>query len=356
MMRCHFDVEKLKEILDWRTFDYDFIFSNLPEHTTQLANFFCNNTNINPTIFGYLHWIETKDSVSQAKHMFNHNISGILEMQRCGLNSQWLKDYILKNAKEIYSVSTVRKLDSILEVCYLGVDSILDKKVKKIPKSIIFNHRASSYTGSDNFLANMDKLYKVRQDFKVYTTMLDVNKPYVEKLNLDDRQSYLDTLAMMSIGVGAFRSYSAWSISTTDGLAMGVPYLLPNNLCYPEMLGDDYPYFYNSDAEFLAKMNDMLDNPTELNINLDSFLWNKRIEKWFNNFDILNDYGRTVSCTESYLRMFDYIKEKGYVTKKDLTKYMGWGVNISLTPYRNRLRQDGIKFTVDGYKFIEKGE
>jgi hypothetical protein len=298
-------------------------------------------------VFGYLHWIETPESVSQQKYMFNHHIAGLLEMKKCGLNSQWLKDYILKKASSVYSDTTLKKLDNILEVCYLGVDSIT--KGKKEPKSIIYNHRGSAYTGSDRFIACMDKLYEARKDFKVYTTMLEVTRPYVEKLNIDSRKQYLKKLATMSVGVGMFQHYSAWSISTTDGLSCGVPYLLPNKLCYPEMLSEDYPFFYEDDNDFLVKMNDMLDNPIKLDIDLDKFLWNNRMKHWFNDFGILNEYGHSVSDTESYAKMYKFIKNKGIVTKKSIMNHMGWGVNISITPYRNRLRQDGVRFTLDGY-------
>ena len=55
----------------------------------------------------------------------------------------------------------------------------------------------------------------------------------------------------MKVGVGCFQKYSAWSISTTDSLSMGVPYVLPNKLCYPEMVGKDYPLLYDDGKDLL---------------------------------------------------------------------------------------------------------
>ena len=52
-----------------------------------------------------------------------------------------------------------------------------------------------------------------------------------------------------------------WSISTTDGLSQGVPYVLPNKLCYPEMVGKDYPLLYE-EKDFLSTIENMLDNPS----------------------------------------------------------------------------------------------
>ena len=40
---------------------------------------------------------------------------------------------------------------------------------------------------------------------------------------------------------------------------MGVPYILPNKLCYPEMVGKDYPLLYEGRDEFL-QINGALDD------------------------------------------------------------------------------------------------
>ena len=47
------------------------------------------------------------------------------------------------------------------------------------------------------------------------------------------------------------------------------------------------------------------------------------------------------------------IKSKKFVTKRGITEYLNWGVRISLTPYRNRLRNDkNIRLTQNGYEYI----
>jgi hypothetical protein len=53
-----------------------------------------------------------------------------------------------------------------------------------------------------------------------------------------DRDIYLNNISEAVFGVGAFKNYSAWSMSVTDGLSVGVPYLLPKGLCYEEMVKD----------------------------------------------------------------------------------------------------------------------
>ena len=43
-------------------------------------------------------------------------------------------------------------------------------------------------------------------------------------------------------------------MSTTDGLSRGVPYILPKELCYEEMVGENYPLLYNGKKEFDTKL------------------------------------------------------------------------------------------------------
>ena len=47
-------------------------------------------------------------------------------------------------------------------------------------KTIVFNHREGVYTGSKWFFETMDKLWEERQDFKVYTTLKEMGKPYTK--------------------------------------------------------------------------------------------------------------------------------------------------------------------------------
>ena len=81
-------------------------------------------------------------------------------------------------------------------------------------------------------------------------------------------------------------------------------------------------------------------------------LWDERISKWFNNWDGVFDL-KEMQETESLLKIKDYIQQKKFVTKKDILEYMGWGVRIKWSGYRNTLRTyPEIKFTKNGYEWI----
>jgi len=359
-MRTHFNFYELSKLIDWPCNDYDIVYSHLPEHTLQLSNFFHNNTNIIPKIIGYCHWFEVDENTAYDKRMLMHNIAGVLEMEEMGVNSLWLKNHILDKVKDIYSENILNRLGNIIQPHYLGVDEIdIDDPLQKTrAKSIIFNHRPNEYTGFHWFIETMDSIWKDRQDFTVYFTLADVDKPWAQRVKMNSRQEYMNFLKSMYIGVGTFEKYSAWSIAATDGMSHGVPYVLPHKLVYPEMLNKEYPLFYNNREHFKILIVQLLNSKklrdeahSWIKSNIQNFTWQNRVTKWFNDWDIFNF--KTPSKTETYDKIVNFIHNKKSVDKKDILEYLGWGIRIPFTPYRHLLRETpNIKLTKDRYEWI----
>jgi len=359
-MRCHFNYNEIKANLRWKHTDYDVVYSHLPEHTLNMTNLLENDTNISPKYVGYCHWYEVDENTNYSKRMLMDNYNGMLEMKECGVNSIWLKELVLEKAKKYYNDEIISKLDKIIQPHYLGIDKINNVEIPTKKKTIIFNHRDNYYTGWTWFIDSMDELYKQRQDFTVYTTLADLDRPYAKRVKISDRDEYLDFIRSMHVGVGTFQKYSAWSISTTDSLSMGVPYILPNKLCYPEMVGKDYPLLYEGRDGFLQKLNGALDDDgsvdkakTYLKTKIEEFPWAKRVPDWFGGWDFLttDSFDMIGEKSEAYPKIVDFIHKKKSVTKKEILDYLGWGVRISFSPYRNRLRTEPtIKFTKNRYE------
>ncbi len=359
-MRTHFDYINFMKALDWKNNEYDVVYTHLPEHTSLIANAIYNNTNMRPKfIGGYCHWFEVDENTAYSERLFIENISGILKMQECGVNSKWLKNLVIEKSKELFSDNVIQKLEKIIQPHYLGIDEISTGHKYK-PKTILFNHRDNEYTGWSWFVKRMDELWEKRQDFKVYTTLAELNKPYAERVKIHSREDYLNFIRSMHMGVGCFQKYSAWSISTTDGLSQGVPYVLPNGMCYPEMVGENYPLLYKGVDGFKSTIEYMLDNPKAreeannyISPNLDNFKWSERVPKWFSNWKFLDELEIIGDKSEAYPKIVEFIKNKKFVTKRDITDHFNWGVRISLTAYRNKLRKEkNIRFTKNGYEYI----
>jgi len=353
LMRTHFDAMHFVKAIDWRKYDYDVVYSFLPEHTTQIANVMHNSTHHIPKIIGSCHWFEVGENAPYARTMFNNNMLGILEMEMCGTDSEWVKQLALKEASKIYNQDTIDKLDKIMRPHYLGVDRIQNRG-KVIPKSVLFNHRPNGYTGWLWFVEAMDKLWEKRQDFTVYTTYASIDKPWNKKIDEPTRDGYMEYVRRMQFGVSCFENYSAWSISTTDGLSVNVPYLLPNKLCYPEMVPTDYPYLSNDREDFLVKFEEMLDNKLTYNTKeiANKMLWDTRVSQWFEGWTDVFKL-KAIKKSDALDTIIDIIRTRKYISKYDLLRELGWGVQIKWSPYRHALREHpNIKLTAEGFEWI----
>lgn len=262
--------------------EFNLVWSHLPEWTNlyKISRIY---NKLQP-IIGYCHWSEIPENGARTENSFWTNIRGILQMEVCGVNSEYQKSVILKNAALDFQPHIIEKLDKIIQPWYLGCDTATPSNGYD-DKTIVFNHREGVYTGSKWFFETMDELWKERQDFKVYTTLKEMGKPYTKYIGAADRKVYLNQLSKAHFGVGTFQGYSAWSMSTTDGFSVGVPYLLPNNFCYPEMVGGDYPLLYNGKKEFKEMVIKLLDGDIErpdVTHLAQSLLWESQIEKYWN--------------------------------------------------------------------------
>lgn len=356
-MRTHFDFKTIIREIDWKKKHYDIVYTHLPEHALQLKNLLYNNTNINPSFIGYTHWTEFPEITNYDMTVMDVNFLGILEMERCGINTQGQKNLIIKNAKTHFNNDVVNRLDDILEPQYLGWEIPQYEKQSSDKKIIVFNHRPHKYKNYDWFLKQMDRLWNHRQDFEVWVPLIDsVSKPYMTN-DKYDRFGYFSKLSSCYLGVSCEQRYGGWAVSATDGMSVGVPYMFSDNDYYHE-LANDSGIYYNGGDEFFGKINNLLDNKKLRNEwsnkSLERFeqgKWGTAINQFNNMLNETIDNLPTISETDSYKRILDFIHKKKSVSKADILDYLNWGVRISFTSYRNRLRNEKtIKFTKDRYE------
>ena len=359
-MRTHFDFKTIIREIDWKKKHYDIVWTHLPEHTLQLKNLLYNNTNINPLFIGYTHWTEFPEITNYEMTMMDVNILGLLEMERCGINTLGQKELILKNAKKSFNKESLIRLDEIIVPNYLGWEIPKYKKQTSDKKIIVYNHRPHTYKDYPWFLKQMERLWEHRQDFELWVPLTDsVTKPYMTN-DKYDRFGYFSKLSSCYIGVCCKQRYGGWAISATDGMSVGVPYMFSDDDYYHE-LADSAGIYYKDGGEFFKKINNILDDDNDRKYWSDKSLERFEQGKWetaINQFnDMLNDTIDKLPIikneTDSYKRILDFIHKKKSVSKEDILDYLNWGVRISFTSYRNRLRNEStIKFTKNRYEVI----
>ena len=197
-----------------------------------------------------------------------------------------------------------------------------------------------------------------RKDFEVWVPLAEGREREYITNEKFDRVGYFSKLSSCRVGVCCRQKYGGWAISATDGMSVGVPYLFSDDDSYHELAGDLGIYYANEKA-FMSKLESLLDNDdthrTYSNLALKRFeqgKWEKAIHQ-FNNMinETIDGLPKLKEDTDSYNKVVDFIHKKKTVTKKQILEYLGWGVRISFSGYRNRLRNEPtIKLTKNRYE------
>ena len=343
-MRSNWAVDTMKKMFDGRM-DFDLIMSHLPEHTHQIVNTMYNLSHHMPPVFGYAHWFDVKEVVAWNKDSFLQNITGLLEYDRCYLNTQHQKDMVLNQARETFNDATIERLNSILTVQHLGVnrEDIVSEINETPEKIIVFNHRPDTYKHFKEFISVCDELWKLRQDFKVWVPLLA--KPNREYVITDkgDKSWYYNQLKNCYVGFSPKQKYGGWSVATTDGMMNGVPYIMYNDTYYKELhpQGD----FFDNDRDALMLLNTYLDDPRYRNEEAEkaldciqtSLIYKDKIVEMNNYMNDLLSRQKVMGDSEKLKEIIEFIKKSKSVTKYEMTKFVGWGRGIKWTPYRRAL-------------------
>jgi len=344
-MRSHFDVFKIQKMLN-SEYDFDVVMSHLPEHTHALKNVLYNVTHHIPPVFGYCHWFDLKDVVAWPKDSFIQNITGLLEYERCYLNTEYQKNLVLNQAKETFNDKTIRRLNDILTVQHLGVepDDITNDINPNPKKIIVFNHRPDTYKHFNNFIKIMDDLWKDRQDFLVWIPLLTekLNKSYITN-DKGNKEWYYNKLKECCVGFSPKQKYGGWSVATTDGMMNGVPYIMYNEDYYKELYND--ADFFSTDTQAVSLLNKYLNDTKYRNDQATKSL--NHIKKnlvYRNKIVEMNDYmnellfsQKEIKDSQKLYEIIDWIKTSKSVSKSEILNNLNWGRGIKWTPYRRAL-------------------
>jgi hypothetical protein len=363
-MRSHFDVKRFQEIVG-HDIDIDLVFSHLPEHTHAVKNVIGNITHHTPLYFGYCHWFDLDNVVSWSVPSFDQNILGVLEMEKCYLNTQHQKDLVIDQALKTFNTDKVFKLNSVLQVQHLGVkeDDIVTP-LKSTNKTIVFNHRPDAYKDFSNFMKVIEKLREERQDFDVWIPLLDTSPHSWIDISKYNKERYYRKLQTCRVGFSPRQVYGGWSVSTTDGIMNGCPFIMYDAPYYHEL--NPVADFFSDYPQAIELLNKYLDDEvyrnekvkqsqTHMRTNL---IYADEIINMSNYIDYLISKLKTTN-TPVTDKLISTIKEKGQITKRELFRdTLGWGRGMKFGPYRRALiKHPNIYDTMDEsptYCWIEK--
>ena len=361
-MRVHFDVPAAKRLLSHDA-DYDIVWSHLPEQTHALYATIVNLTHHRPAVFGYAHWFDLPQVATWDGASFRENISGLLHMHRCYLNTNAQKRLVLTQAAETFAPSVCQQLDEILVPQALGIppERIVSTIPQNTEKVIVFNHRPDPYKDFPSFLRAMRELRKSRQDFTVWIPLLDTApEPWIV-VNKFSKEEYYKKLRLCRVGIAPKQTYAGWSLSATDGLMNGCPYIFYGADYYTEL----HPTAdtFGSWAEALTLLHRYLDDEVYRNDQAQCALVRAAQLSIEPRMEELSAYITELASSipartsDTMNKLVDIIRSTGAISKSALMKPLGWGRGIPWTPYRRALLQHQNIFDTTGaeamYQWVE---
>ena len=368
-MRAHYDFYQWNEVLNAKKIEMDVIWSHLPEQTTNIKNHCHNIYSQDIPVIGYSHWIENSEFAPNWKTTFYHNnITGMLQMDKCGLNTQTQIDALLEEAAEHYSQKTIDKLRDIMIPLYLGIEQDkISKSVKTdTDKVIVFNHRTKEYRGWKRFIKIIQELRSQRQDFKVFCSMIDptgiqmLKKSFNDMSFFDfdgpsDRDEYIAKLENCRVG---FHGGTRWAMSSQDGSCKGIPYVYEIGKETGELFGDQMESGFKTTDEAIDLFNRMLDDNDWRNEQSQLALDHcSNVHTWGNRIVPFNDMiteaidkqlSDVIKSGDKKDDIVEFVKRNKMVDTQTMSDYLGWGKQIGFRRYRNYLRTevDGLYTTM----------
>ncbi|MFA5216941.1 glycosyltransferase family 4 protein, partial [Sulfuricurvum sp.] len=378
--RMGFDLYNLKDAIKISDYDYDMIYNNQPEISPALFIMLNNHPRITYSIpiINHVHWFVSPDNYmgNAGENMQTCNepvthqaIVGLLCGAATGVNSQWAKDFIIKESERFITPEKTEYLRQRIIPTTSGIDTVEIDKYKTEERfdkfTILWNSRLTAYTGATYFFEFLDKMWEEGyHNFQVICTnvvyMVFADKriskyPYVKVMDHMATPDYLNLIWKVDCGVFMHIGWGAWSLATLELMTCGKPILAIDGRSAPELLGKDYPLFFAKATEdkdaykgfrrkLLSMINDkeMCKKVGEKNRERvkSMFDWEKTIFEWDDlilkhcDFDLSND------DSEGKLKLLEYVKKKGSASKRDILNQFGGA--ISYTRYRKYLLTHGI--------------
>ncbi|QMW01490.1 hypothetical protein [Spirosoma foliorum] len=375
-----FDPADLYTSFDFSRFDIDILFLNQPETAPALLNFLNRQMfNCVPAL-SYIHWFDTRPPGTPKRETYKPallgTLSGSLISTLVGVNSQFGKEQIIKQAQIWFNDATIDSLRSKLQVLPPGIDAAEIMSVLKDRGSnsshcrILVNHRLLNYTGVRNLLTKIfPKVWEERGDFSVHATNPSkailpraiTHKPWLTVATLE-KVEYLKLLGDCDIVVAPHKA-THWSISTLEAICAGCVPLMNKESFFPEMIEPvlrtmpevlqkhiNERWFYHR-GNLASRLTALMDNIGKEKAVASEFAqkailvydW-KNIANVFKEqfFEMEKTMVSMPEMTPSLRRILEILLEEGSISKYDILQRLRWRPKdrtIAWTAFRKNLKK-----------------
>jgi len=375
-----FNFDALLKTVDFWGTDYDLVFNTLPEYTNNLSQLLCRSIDLgwghaSPVLVNRNHWLLASNYVALPDSRIEfRQVEGFIFAHYntflCNYNKEMMDDMIKtwfgENPPEIgTSIKLYNGVDLNKITKNRGITGPKNSKIR-----LLFPNRLQTFKNPMFLLDNLIKLRAKRQDFELILT--DPTADYVTN-NVLKNKKLIETVKANSDWISVcpvsgddyYRmiyssdvvintsDYETWCVSITEALCCGKNCVVPSGLTFEEMTAPDYPFIYKkgNSADFIKKLELAIDkckdkDCADVNFNYGAkYDWNNVVTSYLDFFEnIRKKHILDISySSKDRDRCVDYVKNKGWATKKEIRELLGPGEEKCWTKYRWRMLQSGIK-------------
>ena len=351
--QIYFNIKDLRKKLKWREYPIDLIFCHQLDTSKQVKLFFKNETNLDPPIIGYYHLLELPKL--DWKGLFEYNILGITEMVGCFVNTNFQKQLIIEEARNIFSSSICGILKDKLEVLPKPVvpNDIRPCKDGNYKKIIYWGDRAGYTKSFINFQVCMKQLRKKRQDFKVWIPNLKDDHRFLKNSWVingfnNNKRTFFKYLRNCCVGVSPKYQIHNWVETLNQGIKSGVPFIVYDSSTARSSFGKSA--FYRSNKDLINNLNKFLDNTEFRNLVIGNCIGelihdHNHLKKMkVVSFSIKKALKGVKQINNNKTKeIINLIKKYKSISHKDLLsrQYLNWDSSISFSGYRKAILGTG---------------
>jgi glycosyltransferase involved in cell wall biosynthesis len=398
LTRFNFDANSLSKTLQADKYNFDIIYSNLPELIPNFLQLFNRKFHFQIPAMSYMHWIDLPALREHDgfEHGLYQMLTGVISGEFMATNTQFGKRLVLAEANKIFNDEMIAEVKRKVDPLYLGVpvEEMLQYQIKENEerfifgldldpdpekKIILFNHRIQTYTGFKEFLTAMTEIYEDRKDFQIVFTNAsnlprltrELPKQYGEFLILPEKSipypDYVKLLWFADIVVGFHTGENQWSLSVLDAIACDTFPLVRRGIFFEEMIPEEEykECFWGDVSDFKFKIAYILDNfdkYRKISKKLGhyirkEFTWKKRVDPWIEKFEYVASKATTFTKPAQQIKNKTKLKDilnmigNREKSKKDILNKLGWGTSRKWTKYDIALRDLKV-FTDMGQGYV----
>lgn len=347
--RCMFDYRNIK--LDFTRIDIDFVFNHEPAQINTIQNWFHTKRYFEDVkYFSFYHWIDcnkSRGSVTGSPSFYMRQLESFTLSTKNFIHSKASLTFFHSNFKKLgYTPIIDETKTTFMPLSCKGDIKLLEPSHNKYSNILVFNHRYNKSSGIkilEKYLPNIPKKYKIwitDERCKLKGENIIVKSC--------DKEEYNELMSNCHASLSFIKDYSTWNLSAQDSLIRNKPLIGYKHPMLEELLGEDYPYLFTKESEFL----ELLETVPQFVNGYDEMLSKHDMKFRYNLISSMNEHWKDTKNPPKDSPFWINEIEQGNNIKKNITNIVKPNLTFNASNHyiRRHLLHNGYK---DDYNALE---